>query len=60
LVVVSELPKTPFDDLDASAVLSARDIAQRLHVDARSMLRHPRARGRRRRVAARSADHRGA
>jgi hypothetical protein len=34
-----DLPATPFDDLDAWAVLRPQDIAERLRVDARSVRR---------------------
>ncbi len=33
------MPRTPFDDLDESAVLTPQDIADRLRVDARSVRR---------------------
>jgi len=32
-------PTTPFDDLDASAVLTAVEVAQRMRVDVRSVRR---------------------
>jgi hypothetical protein len=35
VVVMTELPTTPFDDLDPGAVLTATEIAERLSVHAR-------------------------
>lgn len=35
----SPLPRTPFDDLDETAVLCAQDVADRLGVEARSVRR---------------------
>ena len=34
-----DMPPTPFDDLDPHEVLCAKDIAERLHVDPRSVRR---------------------
>ena len=38
-LLMPELAKTPFDDLEPSAVLKPKDVAERLDVDARSVRR---------------------